>query len=225
MKAILYILILANLGFFAWSTFFSDKSPKLGRVARSAPNLTVPTESSLGVDSLVGTQSENPAETPPPVVADTKVSKKCWSLGPFTAAPEAEAAIATLSKRGLTPSQRQAKQDVWVGYWVHLPAYPNFEQAEAFGLSLREKGVRDIYVEPNGELANTISLGVFKQRERAYARIEQLSNKGIDAKLGNRYRPGTVFWLDFGEAAAAPVTPADFPTKPGRILRLQAYGC
>lgn len=225
MKAILYILILANLGFFAWSTFFSDKPSKLGRVARSGPSLSLPSESDLKTSSFVDTQSGSSEDTPVAAQTQDLVRKKCWSLGPFTAAFDAEAAIANLNERGMMPIQRQAEQDVWVGYWVHLPAYPNFEEAETFGLSLRKEGVRDIYVEPHGELANTISLGVFKERERAYARIEQLSKKGIEAKLGNRYRLGTVFWLDFGEASTAPVTPADFPTKPGRILRLQAYGC
>ena len=226
MKLMLYVLVLANLGFFAWSKFFADEPIRLARVAKAGPTLTLASEANLNLSQLSPAQTgSNETDVPAAVDQEPLVRQRCWSLGPFTDAKEADAAIVALSERNLSPVQREAQQDVWVGYWVHLPAYPNYEDAEAMGLSLRAKGVRDIYVEPHGELANTVSLGVFKERERAYRRIEELNGRGVEAKLGNRYRLGTVYWLDFGAADSAPVTPADFPTKPGRILRLQSYSC
>ncbi|MEM7281249.1 MAG: SPOR domain-containing protein [Pseudomonadota bacterium] len=231
MKLVLYLLLLANLGFFAWSNFFAEKPVRMARVARAGPSLTLASEANLPIPALLS-QSDGSGETevpvdPPGPDPDTEplARSTCWSLGPFTDAKEAESAIVALNDKDVVPIQRESQQDVWVGYWVHLPAFKEYSQAEALGLSLRDKGIRDIYVEPHGELANTVSLGVFKERERAYSRIEELSGLGVNAKLGNRYRLGTVYWLDFGAAETAPVSPRDFPTKPGRILRLQSYTC
>lgn len=223
MKVILYILVLANLGFFGWASFYAEQPQHIGRLAAAGPGLTLASEVDTNELDAPQTGSNDIQQSREPY--ETLVRNRCWSLGPFAEVEEAETAIAALNNRGLTPIQREAEQDIWVGYWVHLPAFPNYQEAEAVGLDLRAQGVNDIYVEPNGELANTVSLGVFKEKDRAHRRIQELIQKGVDAQLGNRYRPGKVHWIDFGQSEQAPVTPADFPTKPGRILRLQAYGC
>ena len=140
MKLILYILLLANLGFFAWSNFFAEKPVRLSRVAKAGPSLTLASEANLPIPAAIparsGDESGSGETGVPPGPApeqETLARETCWSLGPFTDAKEAESAIVALNDRDVVPIQREAQQDVWVGYWVHLPAYDTYEEAEAFG--------------------------------------------------------------------------------------------
>lgn len=150
---------------------------------------------------------------------------RCLSLGPFPdndAFAEAEAKLAAL---GLSGKRRLAEGQIWVGYWIFLSPEGSREQAVAKVGALRKLGVGDIYIEPAGERENAISLGVFKERNRAQRRYREIRDLGFEPQIARRTRQGTVYWLDFVPDDSIRVDPADFQTSSGRIVRLATRAC
>ncbi len=151
---------------------------------------------------------------------------RCISVGPFVSLRQASEAAALLNQAGLTTSQRAEESQVWVGHWVHLPSYPSRAAAVEVVEELRKQGIKDIYIEPSGELKNTISLGLFTELERAEVRagrVRQLSD--VSPQIRNRSRDGLVYWIDAAIEAGISVDTASLPHNSSQELRTEIVEC
>lgn len=86
------------------------------------------------------------------------------------------------------------------GYRVYVPPLPDVAAARARVAELRAAGVRDLIVITEGPLRNGISLGVYKGRDGAERRLQNLATLGITAQMQVR-----------GDAAAHAVVQARGP--------------
>ena len=161
----------------------------------------------------------------PVEVAISLAERRCVSLGPFLNLREATEATARLNEVGLNPNQRLAESQVWFGHWVHLPSLPSRAAAVEIVEGLRAQGVSDIYIEPSGPFANSISLGVFSDSAHAETRAGQIRKMGVSPQIRDRYRDSSVYWVDFELRSDQVIDPADYQASPSRVLRLEGREC
>ena len=176
MRAFFLLLLLANLGYFAWSNYYA------GTDLAPGPN---PLEREIAADKLrvlppAGPAKPEPAPAPPPAIA-------CLEWGGFSLAEALRAAeaLAPLAL-GARMSQRQAEDSA--GWWVFMAPQGGRQGALKKAAELKALGIEDYYILPeDGPLRFALSLGVFKTEAAASSRLEALRARGVKtAQLGPR---------------------------------------
>lgn len=114
----------------------------------------------------------------------------CWLYGPFSGLAEAK----KIKPAGSLLSIREEESEVSADYWVHLGPFASFELADARFRELRSKRV-DSFVVRNGELKNAVSLGVFKQRDRAELQVVRLRKAGYPVEVRRVAKAAQRYWL------------------------------
>jgi hypothetical protein len=267
MRNLFLALVLANLGFAAWSSWFAPEERPGPRADDSLPSITLVSEvpedlRTAGVvvesggaeaplalaDQAAQAEPAEPtiaaAETLPadavlaeaaaPAVVDDPLAEaaapaaaapgSCTSVGPFRELSQAASAAATLREAGHQPAQRVAEGDIWIGYWVYIPALPSEEEAEAALERVRADGMSDAYIIPNSESGNLISLGVFSEISGVSRRRDQVRALGFEPQVVDRTRRATVYWVDV-TLAEGETLDFDALQPPGRIIRLEQRSC
>lgn len=250
MRNLFLALVLANLGFAAWHSWFAapaGRSPVSKR--GDAPGITLVSELGKDTDQAVSvassnetaaggaTASSNSASAPAPTTKDNQDSSsapapatsandrlRCVTVGPFKELSQAAAAAAQLRSSGLDPMQRVAEGDIWVGYWVYLKEIATQAQAKDILAKLRAHKITDAYVIPDTDSGNLVSLGVFSEIARARSRLEAVRALGYDVTVADRTRRGTVYWIDVRLANGQSVD-FDKLQPAGRIIRLEQRPC
>jgi cell division septation protein DedD len=249
MRNLFLVLVLANLAFAAWAAWFSPA----GHVGRSAdeglPALTlvsevpvdlrssgvvVEQEGAPGAAEQPAPVAPQPAEAPAPVPRDDSAlavvtgaaepAAGCTSVGPFRELSQAATAAATLRNAGYQPVQRVGEGDVWIGYWVYIPAIATEQEANEILAKVRAEGIADSYVIPNSDSGNLVSLGVFSEISGVGRRRDQVRALGFEPQVVDRTRRATVYWIDV-TLAAGQVLDFDALQPPGRIIRLEQRAC
>lgn len=148
----------------------------------------------------------------------------CTSVGPFRELSQAAAAAATLRAAGHDPQQRVAEGDLWIGYWVYIPAIATEAEANEILARMRAEGIADSYVIPNSDSGNLVSLGVFSEISGVSRRRDQVRALGFEPQVVDRTRRATVYWVD---VTLGPEQKLDFDTlqPQGRIIRLEQRSC
>jgi cell division septation protein DedD len=251
MRNLFLALVLVNLAFAAWSAWFAPAA-RVGRPADDGlPALTLVSEvpvdlRSSGVAVEQQGAAQNAAELPvvalpvtpsidaaagdPPgdavsaVEEPAAIEARCTSVGPFRELSQAAAAAASLRSAGYQPLQHVGEGDVWIGYWVYIPAIASEGEANEILAKVRAEGIADSYVIPNSDSGNLVSLGVFSEISGVSRRRDQLRALGFEPEVVDRTRRATVYWIDVTLAAGQAL---DFDTlqPPGRILRLEQRAC
>jgi hypothetical protein len=172
---------LANLGFFAWSHWLAPKEPDMPMSAKVvAPPLMLATE----------THGESP-------------TGNCVTVGPFATNELAARARQTLTDSGYSSVPREVETKEVDGYWVYLEAPPTESGERRLLDRLRRGGITD--AQAMGDLGQRrISLGVFKEENRAYARSETVAKLQLLPQIEAREKPVTTIWLDLSLKTDAP---------------------
>ncbi|WP_286070650.1 SPOR domain-containing protein [Stenotrophomonas sp. 57] len=141
--------------------------------------------------------SEKPA-TPPAAAAEPP---RCVALGPFA---DRAAATSAQGKAGNVISQvRLREQPAASGsarYRVMLPAAANREDAQATVKRIVAAGLSDYYIISQGEDANAVALGQYRNREGAERRMAAVQAAGFQPRLVASGDAGQ-WWLE-GQLAA-----------------------
>jgi hypothetical protein len=230
MRNVFLALVLANLAFAAWHSWFAgEPAPPALRRAAGPPGITLVSElPSGGPRETVAPAAPPPeaatqAATASPIEPSAPPGLRCLSIGPFGELAQAAAATAALRAAGHGPAQRVAEGDIWVGYWVYLPQLPSRERAEEILALFRSNGIDEAYATP-GDAGYLISLGVFSEVSRAGNRREEVRALGFEPVVVDRNRRGTVYWVDI---TLGPEETLDLEAlqTPGRITRLEQRSC
>jgi cell division septation protein DedD len=116
-----------------------------------------------------------------------------------------------------------------VGYWVNVPGFAKREDADRAVARFKQSGITDVYISLSGADAgssNVVSLGVFKEAERAQRLLTEAKSLGFAAQISERTRAGSVYWVDVDFPSPQPNF--DFSSlgaQPGKILRLEQRAC
>jgi len=193
------ILLLVNVGFFAWWRYGSppdaaaDPAPLARQIDPEKLKVVAPKD--LPPPTPVKPVAAIRAEPPPP----PPVALKCLEWGSFTLtdAPRAEKTLEPLS---LGPRLSQRRTEETAGWWVFIPAQKaaNPRQAALRKASeLRSLGIEDYFiVQEEGQHRWALSLGVFRTEEAARARLGTLRAQGVrTATVGARETVVPKVWL------------------------------
>lgn len=211
MRIAFALLLFANLAWYGWTHWVAPSTePAATAAAADGRSLLLAREAAPA-------QSAAGAARPP---------DNCLSLGPFTDLTDAARASTLLRENDLEPRQRADEGVVWKGYWVTLGGLANRAAANEVIERLRRAGVADAYAMPGEGSDVTISLGLFSERQRALRRLDDAKAIGLEPRIVDRERTGTVYWIDVDV-----VPPAELPDaarlqgEGGRILRLEVNPC
>lgn len=183
MKALVLVLVFANLAFLGYTYF-------VGEPARSLPMI-----------------EQGPAIPRIQLAAEAKdlPSRKCLSVGPFAVEAVAERTVLWLRGEGRAPQQRTTAVDAGTGWWVRVET-TTLQQASRTALRLRAAGVADVEVLPPTEGGTTavVSLGIYSDRERADRRVAELRPYAIVPTVVEQPRTATNWWIDVPRRADDP---------------------
>ncbi len=211
MRLVFALLLFANIAWFAWTQWVA--------VPEAAPAATQSQEPRLQLarEAAPAKSAARPAARP---------RNNCLSLGPFTDLTDAARASTLLRENQLQPRQRAGEGVVWKGYWVSLEGVADRAAANEIIERLRRFGIGDAYAMPGDGREITISLGLFSERQRALRRLDDVKALGLEPRIVDRERSGTVYWIDVDvEPPAELPDAARLHGEGGRILRLEVKPC
>jgi hypothetical protein len=183
LRVALLVLLLANLAFFAWSSWLA------------------PEQAALPVSPQVDAPQLQLANERAPATPTS--GNRCVTVGPFASPELAARARQTLSDSGYGSLPREEATRVLEGYWVYLES-PSTEAGERRLLErLRRGGIDDATIVGEGD-ARRISLGVFSDEVRAAAQSERVARLQLLPQIEAREKPGTAIWLDLTLKTDAP---------------------
>ena len=189
MRIFVFILILANLLFWAWSQgyFGAPANPDAFRVQQQL----------LADQVKIVARDQPPAEPVAVVKAEEKVAEACLQSGEM---PKAEADQLEVMLGEKFPAFRIARSIVTgsTSYWVYMPPLATKQELDNRIAALKKLGVTDFFVvQESGPNNKAISLGLFSTKEAADAHLEALRGKGVkSAKVGERNARPTAISLE-----------------------------
>ncbi|CAH0993221.1 hypothetical protein SIN8267_03363 [Sinobacterium norvegicum] len=130
-----------------------------------------------------------------PVEAD----ELCWAIGPVID----KLSLAQLERRFNASYVDYSVSGVDVAtdseYWVYMGPYASRKESMRQLRQLQQNKI-DSYLIAKGEMAEAISLGIFKNKDGASRLLTKYSGKGYSVKLKEVVKFNTVYWLN-GTAA------------------------
>lgn len=205
MKWVVYLMLLANAGYFAVSYREALNAPP------PKPRAVSPTDhvnrllllSEVDKEELrarrVALAPAAPAIGDSPQVQDPpawKTDKRCYSIGPLVDDSQIAAMRTWVVAMGGDPRLRVGERRELARYWVYFPPLPSREEAVARVQQMRDVGIDDLIVIPRGDMENAISLGVFSQRASLERRLRELRAHGYEPSIVPRYRTQKASWFD-----------------------------
>ena len=149
---------------------------------------------------------------------------RCLQLGPFDDPGALAAAARALRAAGREVREVLRPGEVWVGNWVQIDGLATLEAAEQARRRLVAGGLTDAYIlQVDG--AHRISLGVFRERERAEGVQRRARELGFSPALGDRYRPAQEAWLELRQPPGERFDPALLALPSTQILRTEEVAC
>ena len=189
MRALVFLLILANLLFLAWTHGY------LG--ASSDPDAFRLQQQLLADQITIVARDEAPAEAvradkPPPVKAEA-VAEQCLLLADLPVADSERVEALLVDQLAVFKAQRTTIEGS-ASYWVYIPALASKQEADNKAAELKKLRVPEFFIVlDNGPYKWAISLGLFSTKEAAAARLDVLRGQGVkSARLGERnVKPAT----------------------------------
>lgn len=194
MRTLFFLLLLANVVFFAYGRFSDVLFPGESQLLQQQIN----------PEAIRVLAPARPAKA---AAVNREKTVACLEWGAFVGA-ELEPADAALAPLALGAKLTQRRVDDTASWWVFLPPQGSRLAATNKTGELKRLGVEDYFiVQEDPKFRFAISLGVFRTQEAARTRLEQLRAKGVrTAQVGARDTPVQKVWFqvhDVPEAVAA----------------------
>ena len=208
MKILFMFFALLNAGFFIWQAdVFSLRAPSTKasqlQVDPNIPQLTLLNDVSK---EKLKELEKKPKTKPKPKTQVAKANPKptsknsgkpiCYALGPFDGLPQAKNISTKLQDLGAFTSERPETTESPMGFWVYLKSSKSWKDAKDKVIELENKGVKDMFIVGRGTMKNAVSLGLYKNKEGAQDRINQLKKLGEDPKIQTQYKQMDQYWID-----------------------------
>ena len=166
MRAFVFLLVLANLLFFAYAQghFGQPVSPDAGRAAQQVDPERI---------HIV-------ARGEPPLSVAAKPSESCLLWSGLIAADADRLARLVAERAPAARLTRRAEETTSTAWWVFIPPLPSKADADRKAAELKNIGVTDFFiVQDAGPNRLAVSLGVFATEAAATAHLESLRGKGV----------------------------------------------
>ena len=198
MRALFILVLLSNVILFGYLHWFAPPRDDAPYPPYPAPG------------GLVLLEEESARQPVPDVDLEVAQGIVCFRSPSFDTREAASAQESRDAGDATRSEVREEQAAVMVGHWVYLEAEGSRDEAEERIAELAEAGVDDVGVVTGEPDANAISLGVFSSVERAEDRLEEVSALGFDARIGERQRLETRYYV-FAEWPRRPsILPSDW---------------
>ncbi len=172
MRILLLLLLLANLGFFAYHHLAGANDEAAAQIAL----LQISPERIRTL--AAGTVTPRPVG-PASTEGSAAAPAACLEWSPFSSA-EAVRVETALTLLALPPDMLQRQTADIDGYWVHMPQLKTRAEVDRKVAELKSLGVEEFFVvQDAGPWRNAISLGLFKNEEAAKTELERLRQRGV----------------------------------------------
>lgn len=219
MKALVFLLLLVNLLYYAFTAGYFGRSdnPDASRIdAQVAPERIRIVSRGEAPALPAAAKDEAPVEAKPPAEEAKSEAPKVDAPKPEVAPPvclawehlasaEADKINALLSSKFADfKLERQLVAGEGNGWWVFIPPQAGKPEAEKKAGELRQLGVGDYFIIQEGPNRFAISLGVFSSEKGAQERLGEVKTKGVrSARVMPRPgKDGTVSLKVTGPAAS-----------------------
>jgi len=190
MRWVFLSLVCLNLLVMVW--FWRDQA---GMVAVN-PN---PDERNNAGQSLVLLSELKQSELSYKTKRDTaKVSseQRCYSVGPLKDENDAKFLGIRAEALGFASEMRSLATGGSIEHWVHVPPLSNRQQSLQLLRELQGRGI-DSYIITQGELAEGISLGLFRNQTSAEKLTEKMRTMHYNVIIKEVLRGEKELWLEF----------------------------
>lgn len=204
MRTVFLLLVLANLGFYAWARYLaaptaaSDPSPLARQIDPEKLRVVTAAELARPAPAKPTPAPEPAAVTVPPAIL------ACVEWGSFTAtdAPRADKVLAPL---GLGPRLTHRQVEETASWWVFMPPQGSRQGAQRKATELRALGITDFFViQDEGPYRWALSLGVFRSEDAARDHLAGLRKRGVrTARIAQRELKVQKTWLQVESVDAA----------------------
>ncbi len=120
----------------------------------------------------------------------------CYTIGPLPTLLAQQRGEERLRPFVSELRRRQTSADHDRGWWVYLPA-SNRSDALQLTRQLAEADVEDYYVVAGGDMANSVSVGLYQSIDNARNRQARIRSLGFDAQMEVRREQIPQFWIDY----------------------------
>lgn len=199
---ILFLLLLTmNLAAGAWWYLRAQTPPAApDAIASTTPSLVLLSER----DNDAMSQAALAADAAQTAVDPSAPPATCGTLGPFANEADLRVGMDLLTPQVSRIQFQESSTVTTRGYWVYLPALDSRDAALKSARQLNAAGVRDYYVVTAGDHENTVSLGLFRDRDNAARRQSQIAALGFPARLEERTEVERAWWIEFQRDSAEP---------------------
>ena len=181
MRVLIFLLVLANLLFYAFShglfgNEVSNEAANLQEINPQQVRILSRGEPPAG-DAPPATEAAADAPEPAPVASRQELPAVCLQA---SALPEGERAalqiLISTKFPGFTLQEIPAPAHSW---WVYIPPLADRIKADKKAQELKELGVADYFIVQEGAQRHAISLGIFSSEKSASDHLVQLRKQGV----------------------------------------------
>lgn len=196
MRWIFITLVFINLLLLAY--FWQEKS----MLVSEPPQATIELSSKAKTLTLLSELNTPLAKTKASTRANQQRSNLCYAIGAFSDQQQAGHLLTRAAALGFNGSINEVtlKSDKPSEYWVYVP--PRMSREEALR-TLRELQKRkyDSYIITQGDMAEGVSLGLFRSKDSAYGLQDQVKKAGIDVEVKVMNETSSEYWVEIRESA------------------------
>lgn len=159
--------------------------------------------------------------TATPVVVEqvTAEAPTCYTLGPFRKLENLRIFTRAIKDYVDEASFRSRDEQEQSMFWVYLPPRADLNKARALGKRLEKMDISDYYIISKGDEKNGISLGHFKEKDRAYNYADSIKKRGFKPVVDPVFRSYTIYWLDYTLASHRSIPEAVFEQYLGSNIK------
>lgn len=175
------------------------KTPPVSVEPDAKPAISSEKPPGISPDKSPDKSPERPAEKAPEPqqVAVAPLPDQCFTLGPFRELKRLSAFTRDIKNYVVEVSFKARDEDEQSMYWVYLDPVGSLDKATRLSEQLKRGGVNDHYVIKSGDKNTGISLGHFKEKERAYKHAWEIKAKGFEPSVEPVFKSFTIYWLDY----------------------------
>lgn len=194
MKVFVLLLILINLGIFAWYRQGQDGEAVQTSAAETPtkPPEKLPTEIKPRVSEPPQPEPPSATTAPGQEVAAVPNPALCYEIGPLDEAPFMTL-VAWLNEQQLAFDMTEIVVETIANYWVYLDPQKTAKAAQQTIKELKAKGIKDIHVIESGAQKNAVSLGLFKDEGTAKSRVSEIKKLGYSVQFKPRTESHTQY--------------------------------
>ena len=192
MRWLFLFVLLLNLVYVGWEMSQPAEELEVPIVERNVPKIVLLSE--------IGQESADKGQHALAENGEEKVASTggCYTLGPFRDLEKLRAVTKGVSKYITDDASfRSHEEREQTMFWVYLEPDGGYEKALSLAAELKAKNVKDYFIIKSGAKNNGISLGHYRDKDRAYAHARHIADLGFRAEVEAVFKTYTIYWLDF----------------------------